>query len=1065
MRPLTIDDMNKLAEKHGGICVSKVYTNMITKLIWQCKQQHLWMTTPMVIKKGSWCPTCARQRRNKASSLSLEDMHDLARKHGGKCLSTKYYNNKVKLLWECIKEHQFEKTPKAVKTGSWCPKCKKAKNWSLHKHTMREMQVLAETHQGKCLSKTYKGVKVKLLWECMKKHQWEAVPDSIIRGTWCPVCAHDSVISRQKLTLNDMQKMANKYGGRCLSMVYENFHSSLLWECRKEHKFEATPNAVKSGTWCLTCAYDNGTRSPKPTLQDMQDLAAKQGGICLSKEFKKITSKLSWQCEKDHIWDTTPRVILRGSWCPTCADKRRGEILRLPFNEIQEFAKLKGGKCISSKYFGFHFKLLWECSKAHIWEATPETIKYGSWCPKCTEHLKTKDFDKTLDYCKSLATRFGGKCLSSHFENEHTKLKWECNQRHSWISTLHSVQQSDWCPICAVNLKASKRFISLLEELNLFLLELKKEYLEEFKIQELIKSNFKQILDIRLQKIKEEKSHFNYDDLNDDEEFVNLYNQSNKKLIILSKLKQLASRHGYTEATTLNLFKICLDIKDFTFAKTSTEIAFDNEKSVGYILKLAHILFKEKSLYNCRFHNNEDLPQRCLEIAERFIIKAIDGHSYINLISPKFQNIKDEYLKDFSSLGNRSIFATNLLNSKFMTWLRNLPERPKLLQDRGIQNYNDLLLMASKINKNQEMLKFVIHSLLMRKLPYNNVSEITTKGRFYIRLVAGILNSYKSSTTKDYYLKIGSSDTISILSRNKLIAFTLGMIENLIKKYTEYYIIKDLFRLNLNDIKKNFVDHPETKYLLDEFSDINMLISAKKDILKNLDNLKTQLEKYDPKFITQIFLLILCVKDFLFGAPMLKISKDLHISSGVVSRDALFILGSKEIFEKRFYSSINRRKLFLSIAEQVITNKIAANSFSNLINPQLQDLMSEYRYLSNKTKRRGIFTRYKISVDFSTWIKSLNKNKYEKILENYKHTISRKHMLKICKTININFEIPKYIIYSIINSVDKSREIAEVCGINSGTILNTAKLLNTEVSPTTGKFFIQNYYKRFGRFF
>ncbi len=72
-----------------------------------------------------------------------------------------------------------------------------------------------------------------------------------------------------KLTLQDMQAIARKYGGKCLSQEYVNNRTKLLWECGKGHQWETEPYHVKShGQWCPECA---GVK--KLTLQDIQMLA------------------------------------------------------------------------------------------------------------------------------------------------------------------------------------------------------------------------------------------------------------------------------------------------------------------------------------------------------------------------------------------------------------------------------------------------------------------------------------------------------------------------------------------------------------------------------------------------------------------------------------------------------------------------------------------------------------------------------------------------------------------------------------------------------------------------
>jgi len=177
----------------------------------------------------------------------------------------------------------------------------------------------------------------------------------------------------RRLNLKDVQIVATKRGGKCLSKVYVNAHTQLLWECGKGHQWEASPTNVKHGTWCPVCG---GTK--KLTLQDMQMLASEHGGKCLSQEYVNISTKLLWECKKGHQWKAQPHNIKHGRWCPECAGIRK-----LTIKEMQMFAKEQGGRCLSREYVNAHTKLLWECAEGHQWEAMPTNIQHGSWCPKC----------------------------------------------------------------------------------------------------------------------------------------------------------------------------------------------------------------------------------------------------------------------------------------------------------------------------------------------------------------------------------------------------------------------------------------------------------------------------------------------------------------------------------------------------------------------------------------------------------------------------------------------------------------------------------------------------------
>jgi len=74
--------------------------------------------------------------------------------------------------------------------------------------TIKDMQEIAKKRGGKCLSDVYVNSQTHLLWECSKGHQWEAVPYSIKNGHWCPKCGIEKRAAKQRLSIEDMQKVA-----------------------------------------------------------------------------------------------------------------------------------------------------------------------------------------------------------------------------------------------------------------------------------------------------------------------------------------------------------------------------------------------------------------------------------------------------------------------------------------------------------------------------------------------------------------------------------------------------------------------------------------------------------------------------------------------------------------------------------------------------------------------------------------------------------------------------------------------------------------------------------------
>lgn len=297
------------------------------------------------------------------------------------------------------------------------------------KITVKYLKNIAKERNGKCLSKNYNNIDDKLKWKCKFGHIWESTAYHIIyRNQWCPYCVG------QHKTIKDMHKLAKIHNGKCLSNSYINAKTKLIWQCNKNHKWEATPDSLESGHWCPICKGRN------QTIRDMIILAQKRNGICLSKKYINNNTKLKWQCEAGHSWEAVPSSIKSGSWCPICAGN-----IPLKIVDMQKLAIEKGGKCLSKKYINSNIKLKWQCKKGHTWDATSKNIKTGYWCPVCAGTLPL-----TIEEMQKIATDRGGKCLSTKYINSSTKLKWQCSEGHIWENTPLSIKSGQWCPLCSV---------------------------------------------------------------------------------------------------------------------------------------------------------------------------------------------------------------------------------------------------------------------------------------------------------------------------------------------------------------------------------------------------------------------------------------------------------------------------------------------------------------------------------------------------------------------------------------------------------------------------------------
>lgn len=182
----------------------------------------------------------------------------------------------------------------------------------------------------------------------------------------------------------------------------------------------------------------------KLTLKDCVEFAKSKDGKCLSTEYINTQTKMEWMCKFGHKWLALfCNIKNKNSWCPYCSGKMNNNI-----ELCCEIAKERNGKCLSLKYTNAHEKLEWKCANNHRWFANLHHIKNGEWCPYCAGLVK-----HTLEDCINFALNKNGKCLSDEYTNNHTKMKWECEKGHIWITTFGSVNDGSWCPFCIGQIK------------------------------------------------------------------------------------------------------------------------------------------------------------------------------------------------------------------------------------------------------------------------------------------------------------------------------------------------------------------------------------------------------------------------------------------------------------------------------------------------------------------------------------------------------------------------------------------------------------------------------------
>ena len=232
--------------------------------------------------------------------------------------------------------------------------------------------------------------------------------------------------------LADLRRRSRAHGGECLEDECVDLTSPMRFRCAFGHEWSTQGRIIRTGSWCPTCAG----REPVSHAR-LQRRARALGGELLSREVPDTRTPLRFRCAEGHEWETRASKVLGGSWCPRCAG-------RTLLSDLQEFARQRGGQCLSRAYTNGNTPMRWRCAAGHTFEAIWRIVKLGRWCGECRVHRKRL----TIAAMQELAAERGGECLASNYLGSNTRLRWRCARGHEWDATPVSVRSGRWCPTC-----------------------------------------------------------------------------------------------------------------------------------------------------------------------------------------------------------------------------------------------------------------------------------------------------------------------------------------------------------------------------------------------------------------------------------------------------------------------------------------------------------------------------------------------------------------------------------------------------------------------------------------
>lgn len=112
---------------------------------------------------------------------------------------------------------------------------------------IKDMQEIALSKSGKCLSKEYINSTSQLEWMCQRGHTWDMPYSVVQQGGWCEQCA------KNDKWIENVRELAEENGGIYLSDIYVKGRTPIKFQCDKGHKFLLSLSSLKNGSWCRLC--------------------------------------------------------------------------------------------------------------------------------------------------------------------------------------------------------------------------------------------------------------------------------------------------------------------------------------------------------------------------------------------------------------------------------------------------------------------------------------------------------------------------------------------------------------------------------------------------------------------------------------------------------------------------------------------------------------------------------------------------------------------------------------------------------------------------------------------
>lgn len=348
--------------------VSTDYTNDRSKLKFRCKCGNVFETTFDTFrhKNKRTCDVCSEQIRiEKRKKTNNEFLNEVNKLTGKEYLFLESYTNAyTKILVKHNKcGHIYKVSPGNFLSGSKCPNC--AGNI---KGTTEQFKKKLEILYGDeyLVLGSYINANTKIEMKHNKcGYEWSVVPFTILKGHGCPICAIDSIKSKQRKSNKQFLKEVYKLVKEEYTFLEKYINSTTKIKVRHNkcgETYYVKPVNFLSGSRCPSCMLKenakNLRKSNEEFLKEIDNSTVEE--YTFLGEYVDSKTKIKVLHNKcGHVWEVFPSNFKKGSRCPQCKESRGERIVRdyLRKNHIKFRSQYKIKGCRNTTSLPFDFAL------------------------------------------------------------------------------------------------------------------------------------------------------------------------------------------------------------------------------------------------------------------------------------------------------------------------------------------------------------------------------------------------------------------------------------------------------------------------------------------------------------------------------------------------------------------------------------------------------------------------------------------------------------------------------------------------------------------------------------